>query len=132
MRRVLPSRKQATFERIATMVAEIMNELGLTRDGSDASGLSGGTLLAAGATDTASTGLISLARGTVMHRRFKQLINLLVHDSADWEETGTRTRHPAAVSALGGALQLACTVDDPRISAALRDAVMRHLLPDGA
>lgn len=109
-RRITPSRKQEAHERIETAVADIMKDLGLTR---------GGPAEALGVRRAAA-------------RRVKALIVLLGRLAPDWGQMGGHARVPLRASALVGALMLAASVDDPKLSNALREAALRHLTPDGA
>jgi predicted protein tyrosine phosphatase len=109
-RRVTPSRKQETHERIATAVADIMKDLGATH---------GGSAEAPGVRQAAA-------------RRVKALIALLGRLAPDRGQMVGHAHAPSMASALAGALMLAGAVDDPKLSNALRDAALRHLTPDGA
>lgn len=62
-------------------------------------------------------------------RRIKEMIDLVARQSPDWGRPGAHERALATVATLVGALQLARAVDDPRLSAALRAAALKHIAP---
>lgn len=62
-------------------------------------------------------------------RRIKEMIDLVAHQLPDWGQPAAHERALAIVATLVGALTLARAVDDPRLSAALRAAALKHLNP---
>jgi TetR/AcrR family transcriptional repressor of nem operon len=65
-------------------------------------------------------------------RRIKEMIDLVVRQSPDWGQPGAHERALVTVSTMIGALLLARAVDDPRLSDAVRKAVLKHLTPTDA
>jgi TetR/AcrR family transcriptional regulator, transcriptional repressor for nem operon len=65
-------------------------------------------------------------------RRIKEMIDLISRQMPDWGEPDAHERALATASTLVGALVLARAVDDPRLSSALREAALKHLVPAGA
>jgi TetR/AcrR family transcriptional repressor of nem operon len=61
--------------------------------------------------------------------RIKEMIDLVARQSPDWGQPGAHERALVTVSAMIGALLLARAVDDPRLSDAVRAAVLKHLSP---
>lgn len=61
--------------------------------------------------------------------RIKEMIDLVARQSPDWGQPGAHERALVTVSAMIGALLLARAVDDPRLSDAVRAAVLKHLTP---
>lgn len=110
----------------------MMKDFGLSQDGLNSNILTGVAVLTEVDTSAGSVSVVPLEHGGAPRRRIKELIGLLVGQSPDWEQPGARARTPAAASALAGALMLAGAVEDPKLSAALREAALRHLTPDGA
>jgi AcrR family transcriptional regulator len=64
-------------------------------------------------------------------RRIKDMIDLVARQSPDWGQPGAHQHALVTVATLVGALVLARAVDDPRLSDALRDAALKHLIPTG-
>jgi AcrR family transcriptional regulator len=193
MKRIAPSRKEATHERIVevaarairrtgyggTGVADIMKDAGLTHGGFYAHFASREAMLAeaadrAGAKAVAEmariaaaappeqalqamiraylskahvegveTGCAVAALGSEMPRqapevrraatrRIKEQVDLVARQSPDWGQPGAHERALVTVATMVGALVLARAVDDPRLSDALREAALKHLIPTGS
>jgi AcrR family transcriptional regulator len=191
-RRSVPTRKEATHERIVATaarairrtgyggagVAEIMKEAGLTHGGfyahfdsreamlaeaADRAGADGMAVLARVAAaapsekaleallsaylskehvEGAETGCAIAALGSEMPRqaprvrraatrRVKEMIDLVARVSPDWGQPGAHERALVTVATALGALVLARAVDDPKLSAAVREAALNHLTPTG-
>jgi AcrR family transcriptional regulator len=64
-------------------------------------------------------------------RRIKEMIDLVARQSPDWGKPGAHERALVTVSTMVGALVLARAVDDPRLSNAVRSAVLTELAPTG-
>lgn len=64
-------------------------------------------------------------------RRIKEMIDLVARQSPDWGQPGAHERALVTVATALGALVLARAVDDPKLSDALREAALNHLLPTG-
>src|SRR5436190_14876025 len=64
-------------------------------------------------------------------RRIKEMIDLVARQAPDWGQPGAIERALFTVATIVGALVLARAVDDPRLSDALRKAVLKHLIPAG-
>jgi AcrR family transcriptional regulator len=64
-------------------------------------------------------------------RRIKEMIDLVARQSPDWGQPGAHERALVTVATMVGALLLARAVDDPRLSDALREAALHHLVPAG-
>jgi AcrR family transcriptional regulator len=64
-------------------------------------------------------------------RRIKEMIDLVARQSPDWGQPGGHERALVTVATAVGALVLARAVDDPKLSAALREAALNHLTPTG-
>ena len=62
-------------------------------------------------------------------RRIKEMIDLVARQLPDWGQPGAHQHALAAVSTMVGALVLARAVDDARLSDALREAALNHLIP---
>src|SRR5207245_1828898 len=62
-------------------------------------------------------------------RRIKEMIDLVARQSPDWGQPGAHKRALVTVATMVGALVLARAVDDPRLSDALREAALKHLIP---
>src|SRR5437867_2628332 len=62
-------------------------------------------------------------------RRIKEMIDLIARQSPDWGRPGAHERALVTVATMVGALLLARAVDDPRLSDALREAALNHLIP---
>jgi AcrR family transcriptional regulator len=65
-------------------------------------------------------------------RRIKEMIDVVARESPDWGKPGAHERALVTVATAVGALLLARAVDDPRLSKAVREAALNHLVPDGA
>jgi AcrR family transcriptional regulator len=64
-------------------------------------------------------------------RRIKEMIDLVARQSPDWGQPGAHERALVTVATAVGALVLARAVDDPKLSAALREAALNHLTRTG-
>jgi TetR/AcrR family transcriptional repressor of nem operon len=64
-------------------------------------------------------------------RRIKEMIDLVARQSPDWGKPGAHERALATIATMVGALLLARAVDDPKLSDALREAALEHLIPAG-
>jgi AcrR family transcriptional regulator len=64
-------------------------------------------------------------------RRIKEMIDLVARQSPDWGQPGAHEGALVTVATMVGALLLARAVDDPRLSDALREAALHHLVPAG-
>jgi AcrR family transcriptional regulator len=64
-------------------------------------------------------------------RRIKEMIDLVARQSPDWGQPGAHEAALVTVATMVGALLLARAVDDPRLSDALREAALHHLVPVG-
>jgi AcrR family transcriptional regulator len=64
-------------------------------------------------------------------RRIKEMIDLVARQSPDWGKPGAHERALVTVSTMVGALVLARAVDDPRLSNAVRSAVLKALTSTG-
>jgi len=62
-------------------------------------------------------------------RRIKEMIDLVARQSPDWGQPGAHKRALVTVATMVGAVVLARAVDDPRLSDALREAALKHLIP---
>src|SRR5205809_7032378 len=60
-------------------------------------------------------------------RRIKEMIDLVARQSPNWGQRGAHEEALVTVATLVGALQLARAVDDPRLSDAIRKAVLKKL-----
>src|SRR5438132_1127594 len=65
-------------------------------------------------------------------RRIKEMIDLVARQSPDWGQPGSHENALVTVATMVGALLLARAVDDPKLSDALRNAALNHLVPTGA
>jgi TetR/AcrR family transcriptional repressor of nem operon len=65
-------------------------------------------------------------------RRIKEMIDVIARQSPDWGQPGAHERALVTVATMVGALLVARAVDDPRLSDALRDAALNHLVPSDA
>ena len=187
MRRPVPSRKEATHDRIVEAaarairrsgyggagVAEIMKDAGLTHGGFYAHFASRDAMLAEAADRAGAESLATMARiaaampskkalpammraylakehleavetgcpvaalGSEMPRqapqvrraatrRIKEMIDLVARQAPDWGQPVAHEQALVTVAAMVGALVLARAVDDPRLSNALREAVLKH------
>jgi AcrR family transcriptional regulator len=64
-------------------------------------------------------------------RRIKEMVDLVARLSPDWGQPGAHDRALVTMATALGALVVARAVDDPKFSAALREAVLKHLTPTG-
>jgi len=64
-------------------------------------------------------------------RRIKEMIDLIARQSPDWGQPGAHEHALVTVATMVGALLLARAVDDSRLSDALREAALNHLIPAG-
>jgi len=62
-------------------------------------------------------------------RRIKEMIDLVARQSPDWGQPGAHERALVTLATALGALVLARAVDDPKLSAAVREAALKHLTP---
>lgn len=65
----------------------------------------------------------------VATRRTKELIDFVARLSPDWGQPGAHEQALVTLSTMVGALLLARAVDDPKLSDALREAALKHLVP---
>jgi TetR/AcrR family transcriptional repressor of nem operon len=65
-------------------------------------------------------------------RRIKEMIDAVARQSPDWGQPGAHERALVTVATMVGALLVARAVDDPRLSDALREAALNHLVPSDA
>ena len=64
-------------------------------------------------------------------RRIKEMIDMVARHSPEWGQAGAHERALVTVATALGALVNARAVDDPKLSAAVRDAALSHLTPTG-
>ena len=64
-------------------------------------------------------------------RRIKEMIDLVARQSPDWGQPGAHERALVTMATALGALVVARAVDDPKLSNAMRDAALKHLIPTG-
>jgi TetR/AcrR family transcriptional repressor of nem operon len=64
-------------------------------------------------------------------RRIKEMIDPVARQAPDWGQPGAHERALVTLATALGALVLARAVDDPKLSNALRDAALKHLIPTG-
>ena len=64
-------------------------------------------------------------------RRIKEMIDLVARQSPDWGQPGAHERALVTMATALGALVLARAVDDPKLSDAMREAALNHLIPTG-
>jgi TetR/AcrR family transcriptional regulator, transcriptional repressor for nem operon len=64
-------------------------------------------------------------------RRVKEMIDLVARQSPDWGQPGAHERALVTLATALGTLVLARAVDDPKLSDALREAALNHLMPAG-
>ena len=64
-------------------------------------------------------------------RGIKEMIDLVARQSPDWGQPPAHQHALVTVATMVGALLLARAVDDPRLSDALREAALEHLVPPG-
>ena len=62
-------------------------------------------------------------------RRIKEMIDLVARQSPDWGQPGAHERALVTVATALGALVLARGVVEPKLSDALREAALNHLIP---
>jgi TetR/AcrR family transcriptional regulator, transcriptional repressor for nem operon len=62
-------------------------------------------------------------------RRIKEMIDLFSRQAPDWGQPGAHERALVTVATMVGTLVLARAVDDSRLSDALREAALKHLVP---
>ncbi|MFZ2407226.1 MAG: hypothetical protein WAW41_19000, partial [Methylobacter sp.] len=65
----------------------------------------------------------------VATRRIKETIDLVARQSPDWGQPGAHEHALVTVATMVGTLLLARAVDDPKLSDALREAALKHLVP---
>jgi AcrR family transcriptional regulator len=89
--------------------------------------------------DDIETGCPVAARGSEMPRqapevrraatrRIKEMIDLVARQSPDWGQPGAHERAFVTVATMVGALILSRAVDDPKLSGAMREAALKHLV----
>jgi len=61
-------------------------------------------------------------------RRIKEMIDLVARQSPDWGQPEAHERALATVATMVGALILSRAVDDAKLSGAMREAVVKHLV----
>src|SRR5438132_9971022 len=61
-------------------------------------------------------------------RRLKEMIDLVARQSPDWGQPNAHERAPVTVATMVGALMLSRAVDDARLSDAMRQAALKHLV----
>lgn len=66
----------------------------------------------------------------VTTRHIKEMVDVLARQSSDWGQPGAHERALVTISTMVGALVLARAVDEPGLSDSLREAALKHLLPD--
>jgi hypothetical protein len=64
-------------------------------------------------------------------RRIKDMIDLVARQSPEWGQPSAHQHALVTVATMVGALVLARAVDDARLSDALREAALKHLIPTG-
>lgn len=64
-------------------------------------------------------------------RRIKEMIDLVARQSPDWGQPAAHERALVTVAAMVGTLMMARAVDDPALSASLRQAVLKCFAPAG-
>ena len=64
-------------------------------------------------------------------RRIKEMIDLVARQSPDWGQPDAHARALVTLSTALGALIVARAVDDPKLSDAVRQAALNHLIPTG-
>jgi TetR/AcrR family transcriptional regulator, transcriptional repressor for nem operon len=62
-------------------------------------------------------------------RRIKEAVDLVARQLPDWGKPGAHEQALATVSMMVGAMVLARAVDDPKLSDAIRSAVLKHSTP---
>lgn len=66
----------------------------------------------------------------VTTRHIKEMVDVLARQSSDWGQPGAHEHALVTISTMVGALVLARAVDEPGLSDSLREAALKHLLPD--
>ena len=98
------------------------------------------TYLSKGHVEAAETGCAVAALGSEMPRqsprvrraatrRIKEMIDLVARQSPDWGQPGAHERTLVTLATALGALIVARAVDDPKLSSAVREAALNHLIP---
>ena len=62
-------------------------------------------------------------------RHIKEMIDLVARQLPDWGQPGAHERALVTVATMVGSLLLARVVDEPALSASLREAALKHLAP---
>jgi AcrR family transcriptional regulator len=62
-------------------------------------------------------------------RRIKEMVDVVARQSPDWGRPGAHEQALVAVATMVGTLTLARAVDDPKLSAALREAALKQFAP---
>lgn len=62
-------------------------------------------------------------------RRIKEMIDLVSRQSPDWGQPGAHEHALVTIATMVGTLVLARAVDDSKLSDALREAALKHLIP---
>lgn len=65
-------------------------------------------------------------------RRIKEMIDVVARQSPDWGHPDAHEHALVTVATMVGALTLARAVDDSKLSDALRDAALKHLIPSNS
>lgn len=65
----------------------------------------------------------------VTTRHIKETIDLIARQLPDWGQPGAHERALVTIATMVGALLLARAVDEPALSASLREAALKHLTP---
>jgi TetR/AcrR family transcriptional regulator, transcriptional repressor for nem operon len=65
----------------------------------------------------------------VTTRHIKEMIDLVARQSSDWGQPAAHERAMVTLATMVGALLLARAVDEPALSEGLREAALKHLLP---
>lgn len=65
-------------------------------------------------------------------RHLKETIDLVARQSPDWGKPGSHEKALVTVATMVGTLLLARAVDEPALADSLREAALKHLLPDSA
>jgi TetR/AcrR family transcriptional regulator, transcriptional repressor for nem operon len=63
-------------------------------------------------------------------RRIKEMIDLVARQSPDWGQPAAHEQALVTVATMVGTLVLARAVDESRLSDALREAALKHLIPN--
>lgn len=66
----------------------------------------------------------------VVTRRIKEMIDVVARQLPDWGQAGAHEHALVTVATMVGTLLLARAVDDPRLSEALLEASLKHLVPE--